>query len=361
MRFTLYPIYWVADPHLDPEPFDHNLLPFDITENVRIESLAGRFRPGTFALGADRHKEAGLQNRAKSFTGRIPSMTGMKTVSQNTIIEVKKVFQTFTNRNLNYGDLLYAKNFPDWFIIHATSTYSWDWTAMLVELRRGTFFFVQDITGWRTSIVSNYPSLSDDDGRVFGEYYIQKLAAFASTLPGSESLQRSLQLDGFDVNKEKLTLVPLEGPVTAREEEDRLTVVVKKSGIPSAAAILKHMTDAQSLYADGKDHPSLNESRSLIQALIDGISTETDAHGKHSRKLPGGTSNRIEFLAKVGFFTTDEQAAFNSAWGTLSAGSHPGVPDREQARIGLVLALELGQLLLLKFTNWKANAYQKFS
>jgi len=55
MRFTLYPIYWVADPHLDPEPFDHNLLPFDITENARIESLAGRFRPDTFALGADRH------------------------------------------------------------------------------------------------------------------------------------------------------------------------------------------------------------------------------------------------------------------------------------------------------------------
>jgi hypothetical protein len=55
MRFTLYPISWVADPHLDPEPFDHNLLPFDVTENVRIESLEGRFRPDAFALGADRH------------------------------------------------------------------------------------------------------------------------------------------------------------------------------------------------------------------------------------------------------------------------------------------------------------------
>lgn len=55
MRFTLYPIYWVVDEHLDPEPFDHNVLPFDIAENVRIESLAGRFRPDTFALGADRY------------------------------------------------------------------------------------------------------------------------------------------------------------------------------------------------------------------------------------------------------------------------------------------------------------------
>jgi hypothetical protein len=48
------------------------------------------------------------------------------------------------------------------------------------------------------------------------------------------------------------------------------------------------------------------------------------------------------------------------AWGSLSAGAHPGVPEREQARIGLILALEFGQLLLVKFTNWKANAYLCF-
>ena len=55
MRFTLYPISWVADPHLDPEPSNHALLPYDITENVGIEAIDGQFRPDTFALGADRH------------------------------------------------------------------------------------------------------------------------------------------------------------------------------------------------------------------------------------------------------------------------------------------------------------------
>jgi hypothetical protein len=40
--------------------------------------------------------------------------------------------------------------------------------------------------------------------------------------------------------------------------------------------------------------------------------------------------------------------------------AHPGVPEREQARIGLILALEFGQLLLMKFTNWKAKAYLCF-
>jgi hypothetical protein len=98
-----------------------------------------------------------------------------------------------------------------------------------------------------------------------------------------------------------------------------------------------------------------------VQSLIDGISIETDTHGKHSVKLPGGTAPRIEYLRNVGFLTLDEQAAFNSAWGSLSAGSHPGVPEREQARIDLVLALEFGQLLLLKFRNWKAHRYRTFS
>jgi hypothetical protein len=63
--------------------------------------------------------------------------------------------------------------------------------------------------------------------------------------------------------------------------------------------VLKHIEDASSLFADGKDHPSLNESRNLIQALIDGISTETNRHTKHPTKLPGPTKDRIEYLTRL--------------------------------------------------------------
>ncbi|MHB8217090.1 MAG: hypothetical protein ACYDDS_13525 [Candidatus Sulfotelmatobacter sp.] len=275
-------------------------------------------------------------------------------------MQAKYVFQNVYNKHLNYGDRLYENNFPDWFVIHVASDYSGDWTAIFVELRRGTFFFSDDITGFRTSIVRNCSLLSDTEARVLGEHYIQKLVAFACTLSGSEGLVRSLQLDGFDVDKSNLKLVPLEGPVSAQQEEDRLTRLVKGSGLPQGQIILQHIQDAFSLYAQGKDHASLNESRNLIQSLIDGISTETDAHGKHTTKLPGGTANRVEYLKAVGFFTPDEEASLKSGWGSLSAGSHPGVPEREQARIGLVLALEFGQLLLTKFTNWRANAYLRF-
>src|SRR5438552_11308493 len=58
MKFTIYPIYWLAD-HLDEEQFDLSKLPFHVTEGVRIEAVSGRFREGTFdlfkaRLGADR-------------------------------------------------------------------------------------------------------------------------------------------------------------------------------------------------------------------------------------------------------------------------------------------------------------------
>ncbi len=70
--------------------------------------------------------------------------------------------------------------------------------------------------------------------------------------------------------------------------------------------------------------------------------------------------NRVQYLQDVHFLTPDENAAFGSAWGFLSGGSHPGIATQDGARISLILSLEFGQLLLLKFENWKANGYKCF-
>jgi len=131
-------------------------------------------------------------------------------------------------------------------------------------------------------------------------------------------------------------------------------------GLPNSATFLQHLTDARSLYAGGKYHSSLNESRKLIETLIDGISTETNLHGNHSTKLASGAINQIEYLKNVNFSTFSEQSEFLSVWCSL-CGSHHGVSEREQARLGLALALEFGQLLLLKFSDWKANGYRGFN
>jgi len=54
MRFTLYPIYWLADAVTGDEQFDLTQLPFRVIDGVTIETVAGRFREGTF----DIHRES---------------------------------------------------------------------------------------------------------------------------------------------------------------------------------------------------------------------------------------------------------------------------------------------------------------
>jgi hypothetical protein len=291
-------------------------------------------------------------------------------VSPKTIANVKRVFDGLAGRVSDFRDLLYEHNFPEWFI-QQVYVYARNWMDILWALRNGRFFYPSSNMFAEDMETILPEELSDANLTELGEFFIQKLAAFAfvylDQLPSTytdvnlrKTLPRALELDGFAVDTEKVELVPLEGPVSAKEEEDRLTSLVKNSGLPQSRVILKHIQDASSLYTEANDHPSLNESRSLIQSLIDGISTETDKHGKHSTKLPGPMKDRIEYLTKVGFLVPDEEAALKAGWASLSAGSHPGVPEREQARIGLILALEFGQLLLIKFTNWENNAYKCF-
>ena len=288
-------------------------------------------------------------------------------ISQRSIAKAIESFREYHNvqvrvlrREPDFSLMLYERGFPDWLLTHAESEYGWEWMRIFMSLRNGTFFVPSAAIFNDTSILERH--ITQRDALALGEAFAGKLVAFASLLsPAGESVTRSLELDGFSVNEETLALVPLEGPVSAREEEDTLAKLVRGTGLPDHEMILKHMTDAHSLYLDAKYHASVNESRNMLQALIDGISEETSRNGGHATDLPGGTGNRMDYLLTVNFLTPGEKAALGSAWGSLSAGSHPGIPEREQARIGLVLALELSQLLLIKFSNWKSNAYQKFS
>lgn len=279
----------------------------------------------------------------------------MKMISQKTLVEIMRAMR---QSDLNFSEALYEHNFPGWFVTHAQNDYGWDWQNIFIALRNGHFF---DPPGYFSDISITGEYLTGPQKKAYGEGIIQRLAAFAASLGSGEAVYRSLQLDGYDVDKRKLTLVPLDGFVSTAQEEDALSRLVLQSGISTAPVVLKHIEDAHRLYVDARFHPSLNESRNLLQFLIDEISNDTHKQGKHSGGFPGGTANRIEYLKNVNFLTNDEEAAYKAAWGSLSAGSHPGVPEREQARIGLILALEFAQLLLLKFQNWRSNGYSNFS
>jgi hypothetical protein len=297
----------------------------------------------------------------------------MNRLSQRTLVRMMEVMErmgravTATPRRGHLGDfasaekrpwsrLLLENEFPPWLVSKAERMYDFAWDRILLDLHDGKFVDPSEALSTGEGAVLNLLS-----PKATGEVFLERLAAFLADRPEGESVLRSLELDGLCVNMAKLELIPLEGPVSQQEEEDRLTHLVRAAGLPRETTILKHITDAGNLYSASMDHSALGESRTFLQALIDDISVETNAHGRHTRGLPGGTKNRIEYLGQVGFLTQDEQAALDSAWGLLSAGAHPGVPSREAARIGMILAIEFAQILLLKFQNWKANQYGGFA
>jgi len=136
-----------------------------------------------------------------------------KKVSQKTIVALMHALQEYMpprtswdSSSPDYTQLLYERGFPDWFVNYAGSNwYSWNWQKILTTMRNGNFFFIPN-THMRKSITGH--PLSPSDARKLGERLIERLAAFGTTLPTGNALLRSLQLDGFEVNRAKLALVP---------------------------------------------------------------------------------------------------------------------------------------------------------
>ncbi len=284
-------------------------------------------------------------------------------LSRGTLAAVIRALRAYVSVHdeVDITTFFYEHNFPDWFITHAQSSYSFEWIRIIPDLRNTRFLFTHGYFDSPGANITGKAYLSREEAVEMGEILIEHLTALAATLPLGEAVGRALELDGFRVNAEKLTLVPTDSVVSEQQEESRLVALVRQGRLQNEAVILKHLADAQELFVQGRDHPSIGESRNLIQALVDDISAATHASGAYSLGYPAGMANRLQYLQDVGFFRPDEKTAFGAAWGFLSAGSHPGIPSRDEARIGLILSLEFGQVLLLKFANWAANAFTGFS
>ena len=86
---------------------------------------------------------------------------------------------------VNYPELLYEHDFPDWFVKHAESyEYQWNWREILIDMRNGRFFFYHHTYSTSISITDNR-DLSENSAKVLGESLIQRLAAFAANPPAN--------------------------------------------------------------------------------------------------------------------------------------------------------------------------------
>ena len=66
------------------------------------------------------------------------------------------------------------------------------------------------------------------------------------------------------------------------------------------------------------------------------------------------------FLEDSGFFDSDEKLAFSSSWAFLCSGAHPGIGNRDQAYLAMILSLSFGHVALNKFEGWKQHGYKGF-
>jgi hypothetical protein len=281
-------------------------------------------------------------------------------LSQKTLVRLMEVLAHADSKHR--GDarytywfrLLYEYEFPEWFIRIAAPSRYFNWDDTIRELRSRSFFF-----GSRGPILSA-DHLEVRNIPVAAEYFLEKLAAIAviRIAPDhsldSDQLLRSIVNDGFTLNQRKADLDHSEGEVSLKEEESGLALMIEQSGLSRKAEAKTHLRDAGEQYLDGtKDHPSLNESRSLFQSLLDQICEEVDRSGQSSIGLPGNTKSRLDYLETNGIWTNDERMMFGAGWGFLSAGGHPGLTPREQARIGLLLSIEFSSILILAWHHWK--------
>ena len=89
------------------------------------------------------------------------------------------------------GELLYENDFPDWFVTHSRSQYSFDWLQILPAVRNTQFLFPHTYYGGPGTNITGKPCLGKDEAAATGKWLLQRLAALASTgrTPNSESGQ----------------------------------------------------------------------------------------------------------------------------------------------------------------------------
>jgi hypothetical protein len=229
---------------------------------------------------------------------------------------------------------LFEAGFPEWLIDFAIDK-SGDWSQIIPELY-----------GRKVKTRDHYLV-----GKAPCQQMLCDLTVFAYSESEDrrvkESIRLSLQLDGFEVGPSRLQSI--DGFASAEQEKSRLLGYLKSSKLGRQDVIAKHISDAEDLFNQGKNHSALGEARSAFQAVLE--ETVSVLESKLSKKSGGTVKDKINFLTQEGVFSPDEQQATFSAWGFLSAGNHPGLPSEEEGRIGTILCLEFIQMLLIKGSN----------
>jgi hypothetical protein len=199
--------------------------------------------------------------------------------------------------------------------------------------------------------------------REYGRAQLQLLIELAVRKASEEQINRadgyaalvaSLELDGYQIRDGRL--LPAESEANeVVEEKGELAHHYQRLGLPNLAIVKHHLELSEKHYIDGIWDDCIGNSRDYYEQVLHDVA---ETWSKRTGALPfppKGKSQPVkirEYLRDCGLLGEDEFQAFSKLYGLLSAtGGHPGMAQKDQARIFRRLALTMVQFLLLRYES----------
>jgi hypothetical protein len=271
---------------------------------------------------------------------------------------------------------LYARNFDQQFLERCAPQNVWNFDKIFTSLCDGSFFNAPPVgRGWsakkaRLEYLSNSSRQAKqvEKGRSlllkFAEYLFDKkltLSDDENWCADLAQLSNSLELDGFRLHQGKL--IAADTAIFDQPKQVSFLIEQIKTAKPSSMqTLLHHFSNGEEAYLEGKYDTAVGEWRKFFERLLKDIAEDTGRNRadlkKNATKLT--MKDLFLYLEETGFLDSDERLAFLSSWAFLSSGAHPGIGDKDQAYLAMVLSLAFGHVALSKFEAWKAHGYKGF-
>ncbi len=271
---------------------------------------------------------------------------------------------------------LYARNFDQRFLERCAPQNVWNFDKIFTSLYDGSFFNPpQAGRSWpakraRLEYLSDSSRQAEqvEKGRSlllkFAEYLFDKkltLSDGENWYADLEHLLNSLELDGFRLHQGKL--IPADTAIFDQPKQiSFLLEQIKTVKLGSEQVLLHHFSNGEQAHLQGKFDTAVGEWRKFFERLLKDIAEDTGRNRidlkKDATKLT--MKDLFLYLEEVGFLDSDEKLAFSSSWGFLSSGAHPGIGNKDQAYLAMVLSLSFGHVALSKFGAWKTHGYKGF-
>jgi hypothetical protein len=252
---------------------------------------------------------------------------------------------------------LYERGFMRDFLEMAEGGYGWNFQRLLPELYDGRFK-TQRYAPDRNDIDICHVILLK-----LAEYLCSTIDGFPGHLVdmkrGREELVSRLELDGFSLVGGQL--IPSESEVVNQPEEvSLLKRLIKQATYTNERVVFSHYEEAEKLFVQQQWGPAISEWRKFFEAILRGIAQATSQNRPDVKKDIGPMKNLFDYLEEAGFLDNEERQIVGSTWGFLSMGAHPGIPEPHKARLAMHQALVFGQMLTMKYVNWREQSFRGF-